>query len=191
MSKSFSRIALSVATTPLCAMVVLTGSTGSRSARAQEALFASQRDCSADVSSLCAGHGWGLIDAGTAILIAALIGAASTITVTILTGRQQPASFPATAAPSFATRAVAWGAAIFLYLIAINYGGGAIMAALNWNGAYQDTGRIAFHVLVGGVFSVASIWATGRILAGWPSSARIAEAPGLIQTEPPSGAAEA
>ena len=109
MSKSFSRIALSVATTPLCAMVVLTGSTGSRSARAQEALFASQRDCAADVSSLCAGHGWGPIDAGTAILMAALIGAASTITVTILTGRQQPASFPAPAAPSSAARAVALG----------------------------------------------------------------------------------
>jgi hypothetical protein len=188
MSKSFSRIALSVAMTALCAMVVLTGS---RSAGAQEALFAYPRVCAADVSPLCAGHGWGPIDAGTAILFAALIGAASTITVTILTGSQQLASFPAPAVTSSAARSVAWGAAIFLYLIAINYGGGAVMAALNWNGAYEDCGRIALPMLVGGVFSVASIWATGRILAEWPSSARIGEVPGLIRNEPPPSAAEA
>jgi hypothetical protein len=58
------------------------------------------------------------------------------------------------------------GAAILLYLIAIDYSGGAIMAALNSNGAYADLARIAFSILVGGVFSVASFWATGRILAG-------------------------
>ena len=40
------------------------------------------------------------------------------------------------------------------------------MAALNSNGVYEEFARIAFPILVGGVFSVASIWATGRILAG-------------------------
>ena len=186
MSESFSRIALSVVATALCAMVVLTGARG---ADAQEALFASHRDCAAYVSFLCADHGWGRIDARAAILIAALIGAASTITVTILTARQR-ASFPAPAATSSGARAVAWGAAIFLYLIALNYCCEAIMAALKWNGAHDDFGPIAFAILGGGVFSVASIWATGRILAEWPSS-RIGEVPSLIQTEPPPGAAEA
>jgi hypothetical protein len=165
MSKSFSMISLSCATTALCAMVLLTGS---RSADAQEGLFTSERDCTGNVSSLCARHGWGLtMDTGTAALIAALIGAASIIIVTILTTRQQPDSFPAPAVTSSAERAVAWGGAIFLYLIAINYIGGAIMMAIKWNGAYEDFGavRVAFPILVGGIFTVASIWTTERILA--------------------------
>jgi hypothetical protein len=160
MSKSCSSIAFSVATTALCAMVLLTGP---RSAGAQEALFTFQRDCAADVSSLCAGYGWGLtMDTGAATLIAALIGAASILTVTILT-----TPFPAPAVTSSAARAVAWAGAIFLYFIAINYIGGAIVIATNWNGAYEDFGavRVAFPIGVGGIFTVASIWATGRILA--------------------------
>jgi hypothetical protein len=117
---------------------------------------------------LCAGYSWGLsIDAGTATLIAALIGATSTIAVTILTTSQQRTSFPVAAVTSSAARAGACGAAIFLYLIAIAYIGGAIMIASNWNGAYEVFGavRVAFPIIVGGIFAVASIWATGRILA--------------------------
>jgi hypothetical protein len=110
------------------------------------------------------------MDTGTAVLVRALIGAASLITVTILTERQQWASFPAVrAGTSSAARAVAWTAAIFLYLIAINYSGEAIILALNWDGAYEDFARIALPFLAGGVFWVASIWATGRILAGSPA----------------------
>jgi len=52
MSKASSMIALSVATTTLCAMALLTDS---RTAGAQEGLFTSERDCAADVGSLCAG----------------------------------------------------------------------------------------------------------------------------------------
>jgi hypothetical protein len=52
--------------------------------------------------------------------------------------------------------------------IAINYSGEAIIVALNWGGAYEDFARIALPFLAGGVFWVASIWATGRILAGSP-----------------------
>ena len=156
---------LSVATTALCATVLLTGS---RSASAQEGLFTSGRACVADVSSLCAGYGWSLTtDTGTATLIAALIGAASIIAVTILTTDQQRTSFPADAVAWSAAWALAWAAAIFLYLIAINYIGGAIMIASNWNGANGDFGavRVAFPIIVGFIFAVASIWATGRILA--------------------------
>ena len=161
MSKSSSKMALGVATIALCAIVLFAGS---RSAGAQEGLFTSERV--ADLSSLCAGCGWGLTtDTATATLIAALIGAASTIAVTILTAGQW---FPAAAVTSSAARAVAWGGAILLYLIAINYIGGAIIIATYWNGAYEDFGavRVAFPVLVGGVFTITSIWATGRILAG-------------------------
>lgn len=184
MSKSLSRIVLSVATTALCAAVV---DTGARSAGAQKALFASAREWAADAGSFCASHGWGPIDTGKANLIAAVIGAASIITVTILADQQRATVPPSGVTPS-AARSVAWGAAVFLYLIAINYGGGAIMAALFWNGAYEDFGAIAFPILVGGVFSVASIWATGRILGERPTSAPIVEVPALIQTEPPPGA---
>ena len=170
MSKSFSTVAASVSTTALCAMVLLAGST---SAGAQ-GLFASERDCAAEVTSLCAGYGWSpTMDAGTDLQIAALIGAASTITVTFLTPRQQRASFPA----SSAAPAIAWAGAIFLYLIAINYIGGAILIAINRNGADEDFGAVAFPVVVGGVFMVASIWTTGRILARWPSSATHADRP--------------
>jgi hypothetical protein len=52
MLKSFSMIALSVPTIALGAALLLTG-TGS--AGAQEGLFTSERDCTTDVSSLCAG----------------------------------------------------------------------------------------------------------------------------------------
>jgi hypothetical protein len=110
------------------------------------------------------------MDTGAAPQIAALIGAASTITVTFLTTRQQRASFPASAVTSSAAQAIAWASAIFLYLIAINYIGGAVVIAINWNGADTDFGVVAFPVLVGGIFMVASIWATARILARWPSS---------------------
>ena len=161
MSKSSTKMALSVAAIALCATVFFAGS---RSAGAQEGLFTSEGV--ADLSSLCAGCGWGLtMDTATATLIAALIGAASTIAVTILTAGQW---FPAAAVTSSAARAVAWGGAILLYLIAINYIGGAIIIATHWNGAYEDFGavRVAFPVLVGGVFTITSIWATGRILAG-------------------------
>jgi hypothetical protein len=113
------------------------------------------------------------MDTGPAPQIVALIGAASTIAVTFLTTRQQPASFPA----SSATRAIAWAGAIFLYLIAINYVAGAILIAINWNDADEDFGAVAFPVLVGGVFMVASIWATGRILAAWPSPAAHVDRP--------------
>jgi hypothetical protein len=182
-SKSLSTIAAIVSTAALCPVVLRIGST---SACAQ-----GFRDCAADVSSLCAGYGRGLT-MDTATEIAALIGAASTITVTFLTSRQQRASFPAPAATSPAVQAVAWAGAIFLYLIAINYIGGAIMIALNWKGAYEDFGAVAFPVLVGGIFMVASIWATGRILAVGPGSVTHADSqvPGLIQTEALSGAAE-
>jgi hypothetical protein len=149
-------------------MVLLSGST---SAGAQK-LFTSERDCAADVSSFCSGYGLSLaMDTGTALQIAALIGAASTITVTFLATSQQRASFLAPAVTSAAARASAWAGAIFLYLIAINYIGGAVLIAINRNGAYEDFGAVAFPVLVGGVFMVTSIWATGRILARWPSSA--------------------
>ena len=170
MSKSFSMIAASVSPTTLCAMALLNGST-SAGARG---LFTSERDCAADVSSLCASYGWSLtMDTGAAPQIAALIGAASTIMVTFLTTRQQRASFPA----SSAARAIAWAGATFLYLIAINYIGGAILMAINWNGAYEDFGAVAFPVLVGGVFMVASIWATGRVLTARPSAAAPADRP--------------
>jgi hypothetical protein len=81
---------------------------------------------------------------------------------------------------------------MFLYLIAINYISGAILIAVNWNGAYEDFGAVAFPVLVGGVFVVASIWATGHILAEWPSSVAHADTPtsALIQTRALSGASE-
>jgi hypothetical protein len=52
MSKSFSMVALSVTTIALGAGLLLTDS---RSAGAQEGLFTSERDCSGDVGSLCAG----------------------------------------------------------------------------------------------------------------------------------------
>ena len=51
MLKSYSMIALSVTTIALGAALLLTG-TGS--AGAQEGLFTSERDCTTDVSSLCA-----------------------------------------------------------------------------------------------------------------------------------------
>jgi hypothetical protein len=158
MSKSFRRFALSVATATLCAMVVLSGP---MRAGAHKALLSSEWDWAADVSSLCASHGWGPMDTGTAILIRALTGATSVITVTILTELQQCASFPA-------ARAVAWTAAIFLHVIAINYSGEAIIVVLNWDGVYEDFARIALPFLAGGIFWVASIWATGRIFAGSP-----------------------
>jgi hypothetical protein len=183
MSKSFSMIAASVSTTALRAMVLLNGST---SANAQ-GLFASERECAADVGSLCAVYGWSqTTDAGTAPQSAALIGAASTIAVTLLTTSR--ASLPA---PS-AARAVSWAGAIFLYLIAINYISGAILIAANWNGADEDFGAVALPVVVGGIFTVASIWATGRILVRWPGSASHADrrSSALIQTEPLSVAGE-
>jgi hypothetical protein len=168
----------------LWAMVLLAGSSGA-------AAQGSEWDCAADVSSLCASYGWSLtMDTGAAPQIAALIGAASTIMVTFLTTRQQRALF-STLTSSLA-RAIAWAGAIFLYLIAINYIGGAILIAINWNAAYEDFGAVAFPVVVGGVFMVASIWATGRILAGWPSSQAHADSqvPRLIQTDALSGAAQ-
>lgn len=53
-SKSSSIVALSITTAALCATVLITGS---RSASAQEGLglFATERDCTADIQSLCAG----------------------------------------------------------------------------------------------------------------------------------------
>jgi hypothetical protein len=51
MSKSFSMIGLSVTAIALGGVLMLTGS---RSASAQEGLFTSERDCTADVQSLCA-----------------------------------------------------------------------------------------------------------------------------------------
>lgn len=166
MSKTLSKIALSFATTALCATVVLAGT---RRASAHEALFTSAWNCAADVSSLCASHGWGPMDTGTAILIRALIGAACISAVTIPTARPQWASFPARAGTSSAARAVAWTPVIFLYLIAINYSGEAIIGALNSDGADEDFVRIALPFLAGGVFWIASIWAAGRILAGSPT----------------------
>jgi hypothetical protein len=162
MSKSSSMIAFSVVTSAVCAMVA-----GSTSAAAQEGLFNLERNCAAGVSPLCAGHGWALTaDTGTALPIAALIGAASTIAVTFLTSRRQPASIPAPGV-TLSAWAVAWAGAIFLYLIAINYLGGAIILAINSNGADYDFGavRVAFPILVGGVFAVASFWVTGRLRA--------------------------
>jgi hypothetical protein len=128
------------------------------------------------------------MDNGEATVISALIGAAATITVAILTTRRQRGSVPehgangarvaapvekagtALAEKSSGVRSVAWGrrsvawiGAILLYLITIFFLGNAISALVEDGTRWIYVFLVAF--IVGIIFVALSIWATRRILA--------------------------
>jgi hypothetical protein len=68
-------------------------------------------------------------------------------------------------------RGVAWTAAIFLYLIAINYSGEAIIIALNWDRAYEDFARLRCLSLLAASSGLPRSGQLGASLRDRPSSA--------------------